>query len=260
MKRNVLNLALGLSSVFLFFSCLDDDDNDLYVSYGVIQNMNSVSDYEIFTDKGNTLVVTKSSTSTPVENDQRVYVYYDILSDKNSNKNVYEIHVNGFFNLLTKPMVYESFILQDEEARRDSIGNDPFSRISAWFGGDYINIDFEVWHAQSSDKKHMINLVYDDTRVNADTVYLRLYHNAYGEVPENHNLSLYRGIGKSSFKVSDLLPQNVSSMPFRLTWTQYDSSLRPVEHSGTIVFKKGDTEIDKSLTKSTGFDTSIAVK
>lgn len=260
MKRNVLNLALGLLSGFLFFSCLDDDDDDLYVSYGVVQNMNSANDYEIYTDKGNTLVVTKSSTSTTVENNQRVYVYYDILSDKNSNKNVYEIHVNGFFNLLTKPVVHESFILQDEEARRDSIGNDPFNQIYAWFGGDYINIDFEVWHMQNSDKKHMINLVYDDTRLNADTVYLTLYHNAYGELPGYNNMSLYQGIGKSSFKVSDLLPQDVTSKPFKLTWTEYNYSFEPVERSGTIIFKKGEGESDKSLSKASRIETSIAVK
>lgn len=262
MKRNVLSLALGLLSCFVFFSCLDDDDDGYYVSYGVVRNMNSTSDYEIYTDKGNTLVVTKSqATGFELEDDKRVLVYFDILSEENANKNVYEIRVNYFFNLLSKPIVNESFILQNEEARRDSIGDDPFSRISAWFGGDFINIDFEVWHAQNSDVKHMINLVYDDTRADADTVYLRLYHNAFGEVPKDNIIhNLYQGIGKSSFKVSDLLPENVSSKPFRLSWTQYDSSLRPIERSGTLDFKKGETESDKSLSKSTGIETSIAIK
>ena len=106
----------------------------------------------------------------------------------------------------------------------------------------------------------MINLVYDDTHTNADTVYLTLYHNAYSEVPVDNNLYLYRGIGKSSFKVADLLPQGVQSKPFRLNWVEYDGNFNPVKRSGTLVFQAGGTESDKSLSKSTGIDNSIEVK
>ena len=259
MKKIDLKFGFGLLSVFLLFSCLDESD-DIYVSYGVIQNVNSTNDYEILTDKGNSLVVTKSHSSQSIENDKRVLVNYEILSDKDKNKNVYEIKVNGFYNLLTKPVVKESFILQDEEARRDSIGNDPFNAVSARFGGDYINIDFELYHSQSSDKKHMINLVYDDSRANVDTLYLSLYHNAYGEVPEK-GLYLYKGVGRCSFKIADLLPQGVSSIPVKLMWTEYDYNNKPKECSGTDVFKTGNTsEKDKSLSKDVRFDTYINVK
>ncbi|MDR2915849.1 MAG: hypothetical protein LBV74_13625 [Tannerella sp.] len=257
MKRNVLNLSLGLLSAFLFFSCLDDDD-DVYVSYGVVQNFNSASNYEILTDKGNTLVVNKSYTAETLENDKRVLVNYEILSDK--GKNIYEVRVNGFYNLLSKPLIKESFILQDEEARRDSIGNDPFSHIYAVFGGNFINIDFEVWHLQDSNEKHMINLVYDDTQANADTIYLTLYHNAYGEVP-GKDLSLYRGAGRSSFKISDLLPEGVSAKPVKLTWTQYGANYEPLVYSDSGTFKLGNTSgTNESLLRNIGFDSSIVVK
>jgi len=259
MKKIVLKLSLGFLSVFLLFSCLDEND-DIYVSYGVIQNVNSNNDYEILTDKGNALVVTRSLTSRTIENDMRVLVNYEIISEKDKSKNVFEIKVNGFYNLLTKPVVKESFILQDEESRRDSIGNDPFSGISARFGGDYINIDFELLHSQSSDNKHMINIVHDDTRTNADTIYLSLYHNAYGEVP-GQGLYLYRGIGRCSFKVSDLLPQGVSSIPVKLMWTEYDNNNKPKERSGTDVFKQGSaSEKDKSFSREVSYDTYFEVK
>ena len=93
MKRNVFNLSLGVLSVFLFFSCLDDNE-DIYVSYGVVQNVDSSNSYEILTDMGNTLVVTKSQSSQSIENDKRVLVNYEIISDKHKGKNVYEIGVN----------------------------------------------------------------------------------------------------------------------------------------------------------------------
>jgi len=258
MKRNVFSLSLGVLSLFLFFSCLDDNE-DIYVSYGVVQNIDSSNSYEILTDKGNTLVVTKSQSSQSIENEKRVLVNYEILSDKDKGKNVYEIGVNWFYNLLSKPVINESYILKDEVARRDSIGNDPFSSINALFGGDYININFELWHSQSTDKKHMINLVYDDLRSDADTIYLRLYHNAYGEVPKKDSYNnLYKGLGRCSFKISDLLPGGVTSKPIRLTWTQFTYNYDSKEYSDTGVFKLGVT--DKEREMSGGYETYIEVR
>ncbi|MDR2680252.1 MAG: hypothetical protein LBC47_05520 [Tannerella sp.] len=249
MKGKVLKLCFGLLSVFLFFSCLDKGE-DIYVSYGVIRNVASGNNYEILTDKGNTLAVTKSYTSQEIENEKRVLANYEILSDKDKSKKVYEVKVNGFYNLLSKPIVNESFILQDEEARRDSIGNDPFIRINSWFGGNYINIDFEMFHSQNVNKKHMINLIYDDTRANADTIYLTLRHNAYGEVIGEGGSYLYNGWGRCSFKISDLLPEGVASKPIRLTWTQYGYNYEVKECSDSGVFDvKGNTG-ESAVTKA----------
>ena len=259
MKRNVFNLSLGVLCVFLFSSCLDDGD-DIFVSYGVIQNASSSNNYEILTDKGNTLVVTKSYTGQTIENDKRVLVNFEILSDKDQNKNIYEIQVNGFYSLLSKPLVNESFILKDEKARRDSIGNDPFNTISAKFGGDYLNINFEFLAEQGSNKKHMINLVYDDMRADADTIYLRLYHNAYDEV-KGKGMHLYKGMGRCSFKISDLLPEGVTSKPVRLTWTEYYGYNETIERSGTDVFKTGNaSDKGKIFQRISGLDNYVEIK
>ena len=258
MKRNAFNLFFVLFSFLVFFSCLNDRD-DIKVSYGVIRNVNSVNNYEILTDKGNTLIVTKSHTSQTIENDKRVLVNYEVMSDKEKNKKIYEVSVNGFYNLLSKPVVYESFILQDEEARRDSIGNDPFNQIDAAFSGDFININFEVLHLQYSNVKHMINLVYDDMRADADTIYLTIYHNAYEEVP-GKGLYLQKGFGRSSFKISDLLPSGVASKVVQIKWTEYGYQ-NPVVHTSTGLFKAGETSGTNSrFSQNIGFDSSIEIK
>ena len=256
MKKNVLILGFGLLSVFGFFSCLDDHE-DVQVSYGVIQNVNSSNSYEILTDKGNTLKVTKSHTIHTIENDKRVLVNYEILSDKDSNRNIYEVSVNGFYNLLSKPVVYESFILQDEEARRDSIGNDPFTQVHIEFGGKFININFSMLYLEYSSVKHLINLGYDDTRADADTIYLTLYHNAYGEV-SGKGFSLSEGVGRSSFKISDLLPAGVTSKPVKVTWTEYNY-YGTRERSFVGAYKLGDTS-NKRLAQQIGFDSSIEIR
>lgn len=263
MKREVLKLGFGLLSAFLLVSC-NDDVKDIYVSYGVIRNVTSDNNYEILTDKGNTLAVTKSWNNIKIENDKRALVNYEILSDKDKDKKIYEVQVNGFYYLLSKPVVYESFIQQDEEARRDSIGNDPFLYVKSGFGSDYININFEIYHSQYTDKKHLINLVYNDSRVYKanevanDTVYLALRHNAYGEVPEGDSY-LYRGLGRCSFKISDLLPEGVTSAPVKLTWTQYEYGYETKECSDTKVFKTGENTDEASLAK-TGFEEFVEIQ
>jgi hypothetical protein len=258
MNRKVMNLCFGLLSAFLFFSCTDDG-KDIYVTYGVIRNATSDKDYEILTDKGNTLAVTKSYTSQSIENDKRVLVNFEVLSDKDKSKKVYEVQVNGFYNLLSKPLLNESFILQDEAARRDSIGNDPFIQTTAWFGGDYVNIDFEFFHSQNAGKKHMINLIYDDLQADADTVYLTLRHNAYGEVVSTGGAYLYKGWGRCSFKISDLLPEGVTSKPVKLMWTQYGHNYEAKECFDTGVFKTGGNTSD-SYSAKTGFDDFLEVQ
>ncbi len=259
MKRIIINAGLGLMSLFIVFSCLKDAE-DVYISYGVIQNVRSSNDYEIRTDKGNTLKVLKSNTSQTIENDKRVLVNFEILSEKDKNKQVYDVSVNGFYQLLSKPVVAESFILEAEEIRRDSIGNDPFSKIHAAFGGNYINIDFEVLYAQYSDVKHLINLVYDDLRKDADTIYLSLFHNAYGEVPGN-NMYLHRGVGRSSFKISDLLPPGVTSKPVKITWYEYVYNNEARQRSSAGTFRLGEKPDNNiRLTQQLGFDSSLGVK
>ena len=258
MKKFVLNTGLGLLSIFILLSCLKDD-NDVFISYGVIRNIISDNDYEILTDKGQTLKVLKSFTTQSIENDKRVLVNFEILSDKERDINVYDVSVNGFYQLLSKPVVSESFILQDEEARRDSIGNDPFSTIQAGFGGDYINIDFEVWYAQYSNIKHLINLVYDDTRTDKDTLYLSLYHNAYDEV-QGKNPNLHKGVGRSSFKIADLLPLGVTSIPVKISWTEYSNYNESIERSSSGIFTLGDkSENNIRLEKLIDFDFSFRI-
>jgi len=230
----------GLVSAFMFFGCMDDSD-DAYVSYGVIKNVSSSDNYQILTDKGNTLVVTKSHSSEAIENDKRVLVNFEIKSDKEKSKKVYEVEVNGFYQLLSKPLVPESFIQAAEETRRDSIGRDAFINVYAWFGGEYLNINFETYFSEYSGRKHLINLVWDDTRTDSDTLYLTLCHNAYGEKPAYNDMHLFKGAGRCSFRLTDLVHADVASKPVRLQWQEYRYGYDVVTRYDVGDFKPGDT-------------------
>jgi hypothetical protein len=246
MNKYIIYLSFVVFSLFACFSCFSDEQDEAYVSYGVIRNAVSSTNYQILTDKGNTLDVVESPAVEGIQNGKRVLVNFEIKSDKEASKKVYDVKVNGFYNLLSKPIVNESFILENENVRRDSIGNDPFLSVYAWFGGDYININFEALFADSNTK-HLINLVYDDTRPSSDTLFLTLRQNSYGEIPAYNDMYLYTGTGRCSFQLSNLLPEGVGSMPVKLSWTEYTRYYNVVERYDTGVFNSGaNTGYEKS--------------
>jgi hypothetical protein len=258
MKKFLFYLNLSAMVTFFMSSCQSEKDES-HVSYGVIKNVVSEKNYEILTDKGNTLIVTHSNSGQEIVDDKRVLVSYDIKSDKESSKKIYEVGVNGFYNLLSKPLVRESFILENEDFRRDSIGDTPYNSIYTWFGGDYININFEIYYNRHSSVKHLINLVYDDTRDVADTIYLSLYHNAYDE-QSKYGSDWQRGLGRCSFKIADLLPDDVNSKPVKLSWREYGHGFDVIERSDSGVFTKGSySESESSILKSE-FDNSLTVE
>jgi hypothetical protein len=243
MKKSVFYLGFGILTTLTFSSCLKDDNN-AFASYGVIQNVVSANNYEILTDKGNTLVVKYPPSNYDIFDGKRVRVNFDLLSDKESNiyaGKVYDVKVNWFYLLLSKPTLRESFILEDEQTRRDSIGNDSFGSVYAWFGGDYININFEILHSQFSTQMFLINLVYDDTQVLSDTLYLSLHQNAYEREPRYMN-EYVRGLGRCSFKISGLLPEGVASIPVKLSWTEYGYNFEAIKRSDSGIFTLGKND------------------
>lgn len=51
----------------------------------------------------------------------------------------------------------------------------------AWFGGGYLNIRLGLEYNPSSNTPHLVNVVYDDVKSTADTVFLTLRHNAFAD-------------------------------------------------------------------------------
>jgi hypothetical protein len=259
MKKYIINNSfILLLAIISGFACRDEKE-ETYVSYGVIQNAVSSTDYQILTDKGNTLNVSESYSEQEIVDGKRVLVNFEIKSDKEASKKEYNVKVNGFYTLLSKPLVNESFILADEQTRRDSIGNDAFLGVYAWFGGDYININFEAFFA-NSNTKHLINLVYDDTREASDTLYLTLCQNSYGEIPAYNDMYLYKGTGRCSFRLTDLLPEGSSSAPVKLSWREYRPYYDVVERYDTGVFRPGFTSGYEKTAPQSRYEAVIAVK
>ena len=229
-------------------ACDDDDDYSLgkyWISYGTVET-SGPDDFSIVRDDGSRLVVVSNGIPLiNIEDGQRVIANYTILGDSReegvglNGVIEYYVRLNGLYDVLTKAPVKQSFIEEDAEVREDSIGNDPIRVLEAWFGGKYLNINFEVAVRYGSSVKHFINLVQDDVQVHGDSVYVTLRHNGYDDVPESSTAgSFVWGFGRVSFDILSLIPEGKTSVPVKLIWTEYGDSLEDREtksDSGTFI-------------------------
>lgn len=214
-------LAVSIIAVAAFYSCSRDSDqgmNDIYNDFGEITYVGSNGYFEITRDDKSLLRVLEYAGANTVKLSERVYFKYYILSqDEYSYQTVdsYNVKVLIFNNITANPIVQESFLADNAPYRNDSIGNDPIRICEVANSGNYVNIKFEYFRRAGSNKVHMINLVWDDTRNPTDSVYLQIRHNAMGEV-EGVGIPIVIDTGLASFKLSDLVPEGRSGIDIKL--------------------------------------------
>lgn len=217
-------LAVSIIAVAAFYSCSRDsaqDMNDIYNDFGEITHVGNNGYFEITRDDKSLLRVLEYAGAKTVKLSERVYFKYYILSqDEYSHQTAdsYNVKVLLFNNITAHQIVQESFLADNAPYRSDSIGNDPIRICEVANSGNYINIKFEYFRRAGSNRAHMINLVWDDTRNPTDSVYLQMRHNAMGEV-EGVGTPIVIDTGLASFKLSDLVPEGRSGIDIKLRFS-----------------------------------------
>ena len=82
----------------------------------------------------------------------------------------------------------------------------------------------------------MLNLVVDEERSTDERVYVTLTHNAFGDA------RMYRGYGRVSFDIADLLPEGKDQIVVVLGWTDY--AQLPQTTSGNFRYSKNETTLE----------------
>ena len=156
MKRvsKLFALLIAALSVALVSCNKDGSSDNFYVSYGVIVGTQDA--YTIKTDGGNTLTVIENMVpSFPVVDGMRVRVNYTI---EKQTANGFEVRLNAIEKILSKDPVYSTKLTPEELT---ALGNDPIDVEDAWFGGNYLNVNFFVFRFDPS-LAHFINLLVDE--------------------------------------------------------------------------------------------------
>ena len=232
MKRvsKLFALLIAALSVALVSCNKDGSSDNFYVSYGVIVGTQDA--YTIKTDGGNTLTVIENLVpSFPVVDGMRVRVNYTI---EKQTANGFEVRLNAIEKILSKDPVYSTKLTPEELT---ALGNDPIDVEDAWFGGNYLNVNFFVFRFDPS-LAHFINLLVDEQNSTADNVVVILKHNAYGDPATS------LAFGRVSFDISGLVPAGQKSVKITLKWTNYNN----VERSDSGIFTLDDLAASTTLT------------
>lgn len=218
--KSVFIVVLSMCAMVMLAGCSNDrnEGEGYYSDYCVVEKLSANGENLTFLrDDGVSLVVERNSALDikPVL-DQRVLIRYSVLSKAEDGS--CRIHLNGYYDLLSKPVIRQSFIDLSSKIREDSVGHDPISIGSASFSGDYLNIVFVV-KCDGSSTRHLINLVLDDSKPLGDTLRLTMRHNDF---TENNGVLTNESAARASFKLTDLM-EGKESMKVRLSWKWYDS-------------------------------------
>lgn len=221
MKRYIRRLIILLPVFFLAVSCMKESEKDslYYFSLGEIESVgNEWDDYlfKIVLDNETMLIVVDYATEIiELVKEDRVFFTYTNLGPAGTEggKRAYYAKIIGFDHIISKPVIKESFIRENQEHRQDSIGDDLIMVKKMWFGGRFLNIEFEYLRKNMSEEPHMINLVWDDLSEDDETINLTLRHNAYGELSD-----LVTNYGFCSFPLSMLVPEGENEVNIRLKY------------------------------------------
>ena len=169
-------LGIGLTlTIFLFYSCLDDDDYSstrIWSSIATVHPLEDSKSFWLSLDGGTSLLpVSTNIPSYEPKEKQRAFIVYSILSDEYREYD-HAVRILDLKSILTKP------IAENMGEKNDSIyGTNPVEISDIWIGGGYLNITFEFHYGGFS--VHYINLLKTDS---VETPFLfEFRHHAYDD-------------------------------------------------------------------------------
>lgn len=208
-----------------------------------------LSDIHLVRDDGALLYIAENKISgRTLHVGDRLLVSYKILGQISSfSRPAYNVSLWSLYDLVTKPVAILSDFVSDMDPGKDYdfsrftgiFGGDGIIVSKAWFGGEYINIDFAV-RCDGSLNSHVINLVSVDTDPN--NLRLMLYHSASGELTDAGSKLV---AGKASFRLTDLLTA-ASKPPVNITmcWKGFDAKGAPSVFTAESLFTPWSSAAD----------------
>lgn len=188
-----------------FTACSDSDNyslNDFRINIATVTYNDSQS-YSLLLDNGVKLWPAASNIYYKPHDNQRVFLNYTILSDKQGGYDHY-IKINDMWDILTKP------IIELTEANADSIGHDPIKINDFWIGNHFINAEF--YFNYGGVRPHAINMVQNlqKKQIKNDTLKLELRHNSYNSLSDR----LFSGL--ASFDLKPFRKEDKDSIPIQI--------------------------------------------
>ena len=186
------------------------------------------------TDYGLVFNIVENTSEREIPADGRLILQCDVL--KASGVGAYDVRVTNFAVPLTKDPIPA---VDAPEA------DDPINIETGWFSGGYFNTLLGLYSKDKSEVKHIINAEYTRPTETNDTLYIRIRHNAMGELPADpddteddysyvHTYACFHLVG--------LLPSD-TEVPTKILWKWYGEK----GEGGEVTFEEYHHKIDKLI-------------
>jgi len=199
MKRlNLYLLLLVLAFIPTLQSCDDDEGYSLgnyTIAMATVKIDTGDSVYFVL-DNGETLWPAASLVPfRGLDDGTRIIGNFTILSDTQDGFDHF-VRLNSYSEILTKD------IINLTEANKDSIGDDKVMITDMWVGGNYLNVEFDMFIP--STQKHRVNLVRNTAQNYTDDAYVHLEFR-YNDMDD---VTSYRARSIVSFRLGNSGPSN----------------------------------------------------
>lgn len=211
MKRTISRAFIGIAAAVLALaSCQKEEE---LRRFNV--TMGNIVDGRFVSDQGNTFNIVEQLCPARLDTMTRALLNCDVIRQTAGKEKEYDIRLTQIFSVLTKDVLYKS-----SEPSESTLGNDAIHLEDLWISGGYMNMSIIIPVKNGvGGRKHLINLVHDDTDMKDNTFIFHIRHNAYGEIlgANNSDKTLVRQY--VSFPVSSVINQD--SAMIELHWKGY---------------------------------------
>ena len=172
---------------------------------------------------GMTIKVTEDLTDGKWMQEQAVFFLCDLTGFAENGS--YQASLKSYEPVTRKAALVKS------DSDPDVYGNSPVDLQYVWGGNSqkrYIDISCLATSLKNSETVHTIDLVLDDVRSNADTLYLEIHHQGFGESYENeaYGISDFQiDTHYLRFDLSNLIPSSAGpSIVLHFDWDWFEVS------------------------------------
>lgn len=174
--KYIFRIVIAALAASLFLTSCKKDDTIRYNNV----TMGNFVDGKFVSDQGNEFTIVENLSGTEINNISRAIMQCDVLKKVEGTENGYEVRVHYLSQVLDKKPVETTAAAEDPE----KLVTDPITIQQLWISGGYLNmyVLFEIQtYPEKLDRKHLVNLIFNEEEQGKGKYNLYFRHNSYGE-------------------------------------------------------------------------------
>lgn len=208
--RNFCTIVTAALIALCTASCINIGNTAIVYGYNTYATVEK--DLTLTDDEGNILHPSEESQLDGKEG-KRLYIVCNVMDKVEGTDNEYNIEIQYGYEVTSKEPVMSG------SADEETLGNDPVLVSGFAASAGYINMEARLEYVKDSGVKHSLDLVVDETKTDADTLWLEIRHDANGEsvLSDPPAKSPTTGLALASFPIHKIVKEG-QVIAIRYNW------------------------------------------